>query len=96
MFIDWFNAKDAVDVGTKLADDLSIEWRKYNSKKEIAAAKKILKKLFAQAGPEKIKANLNFYKKSKLANEFKWQLLALGHSKEFVDDLTNELLFYIN
>lgn len=98
MLIDWFDAQEAILVGIKLADDLSKELTKENnkhSKKEIAGKAKVIQKVFSQFDQFKEKTKLNFYKKSKLINEFRWRLVEIGHEKEFVEIMTKELVLYI-
>src|SRR5690349_13799597 len=99
MLTDWFNSKEAAHMGVKLANDLSQELAKINKKqpkKEIANRAKAIQKVFAQLDLFKQKTQLNFYKKSKLINEFRWRLAEIGHDKEFVQILTKELVLYIN
>jgi hypothetical protein len=99
MVLDWFNAKEASIAGIKLANDLStaLEKAKHkNSKKETASHTKAMQKLFSHFDQFEQKSNLNFYKKSKLINEFRWKLLENGHDKEFVGFVTKELTLYIN
>ena len=99
MLLDWFNTKEAVFVGIKLADNLSAELAKVNnklSKKEVVNSAIVIKKVFSQFDGFEGKANLNFYKKSKLVNEFRWRLVETGHDKEFIEVMVQELVFYIN
>ena len=99
MLLDWFDAKEAIHMGIKLANDLSQELVKANnkhSKKEIANRAKVIQKVFSQLDLFKQNPQLNFYKKSKLINEFRWRLAEVGHEKEFVQIVTKELVLYIN
>lgn len=88
MLFDWFNTKEAVLIGIKLADHLSQELAKINnknSKKDMVNKAKVAQKVFSQFDGFEGKAKLNFYKKSKLINEFRWILVETGHDKEFID-----------
>lgn len=99
MLIDWFDSKEAAHMGIKLANDLSQELAKINNKqprKENANRAKAVQKVFSQLDLFKQKTRLNFYKKSKLINEFRWRLTEVGHDKEFVQIATKELVLYIN
>lgn len=99
MLIDWFDSKEAAHMGIKLANDLSQELAKINNKqprKETANRAKAIQKVFSQLDLFKQKTRLNFYKKSKLINEFRWRLTEVGHDKEFVQIVTKELVLYIN
>jgi len=99
MFIDWFNTKEVTLLAIKLADELSAELEK-NSNKNLRKASehnaKIMPKICGQLNQYQQKNKLNFLKKSKLANEFRWRLIEIGHSKEFVDSTTKELLMHMN
>jgi chromosome condensin MukBEF ATPase and DNA-binding subunit MukB len=98
MFFNWFDAKEAVLIGIKLADDLSKELVKVNnkhSKKEMVSRAKVIQKVFSQFNQFKDKVKLNFYTKSKLINEFRWRLAELGHDNEFVEIATKELMLFI-
>lgn len=99
MLFNWFDTKEASLIGIKLADELSKELAKANnkhSKKEVTSRAKAIQKVFSQFDQFKQKSKLNFYKKSKLINEFRWRLAEIGHEKEFVEIMTKELVLYIN
>lgn len=99
MLFDWFDTKEAALIGTKLAEDLSQALANANnkaSKKNLANRAKVIQKAFSQFDQFKRKTKLNFYKKSKLINEFRWRLTEVGHDKEFVEMMTKELVLYIN
>ena len=99
MLFKWFDAKEAALIGVKMADDLSQALAKTNNKhakKEMVGRAKIIKTTFSQMDNYKRNAKLNFYKKSKLINEFRWRLSENGHDKEFVEVVTKELVLYIN
>jgi hypothetical protein len=98
MLTDWFDAKEAAHMGIKLANDLSQELAKTNNnrpKKEIANRAKVIQKVFSQLDLFKQNTQLNFFKKSKLINEFRWRLTEVGHDKEFVQIVTKELVLYL-
>jgi hypothetical protein len=99
MLFDWFNTKEAVLIGIKLADNLSKELAKINnknSKKDVVSRAKVVQKVFSQFDGFEGKVKLNFYKRSKLINEFRWRLVEIGHDKEFIDVMVEELVLYIN
>ena len=99
MLFDWFDAKEASLIGIRLADDLSKELAKTNnkhSKKELVNRAKVIQKVFSQFNQMKQKTKVNFYKKSKLINEFRWRLTETGHDNEFIELMVKELLLYIN
>ncbi|NOT17174.1 MAG: hypothetical protein HOP20_03780 [Sulfuriferula sp.] len=98
MLLHWFDTKEAVLLGNKLADNLTSELKKSNTKKTNGTtdtSAKAVQKTFVLFDKYKQTTKPNFYQKSKLANEFKWRLLAQGHAIDVVDALTQELIFYM-
>ena len=87
MMLDWFNAREAAKVGTALADEYSPQAG------EQAAA---LEKLLLRADREVRVLRLNFYKKAKFANSFKWRLIENGVAKEIADELTQALVLHLS
>lgn len=99
MFIDWFNTKEVTLLAIKLANDLSAELEKNknkNQKKSSDHNARIMQKICGELNQYQQKNKLNFLKKSKLANEFRWRLIEIGHPKDFVDSTTKELLMHMN
>jgi len=99
MFIDWFNTKEVTLLAIKLANDLSAELEKNNHKSQKKASDhnaRTMQKICRELNQYQQKNKLNFLKKSKLANEFKWRLTEIGHQKDFVDSTTKELLMHMN
>lgn len=99
MIFEWFNTEKATIIGVKLADSLSVDLAKINNKnlkKQMEPRAKAMQKIFVQVDQFKQTNNLNFYKKSKLANEFRWRLLEIGYGADFVDILTKQLVLHIN
>lgn len=95
----WFDTKEVVRFGIQLADDLSASLDKASkqpSKKEVASKDKALQKMRAQVNQFRQQSKLNFYKKSKLINEFRWRLLDIGYDKELVETITKELVILLN
>lgn len=99
MFFDWFNTKEAMLLGISLADNLSAELAKANNKnpkKRNDQNIKAMEKIRGQLNEYQRQNKLNFFKKSKLANEFRWRLMEIGHHKDFADNATKELLLQMN
>ena len=95
MQLGWFNATEARNFGAHLAEMLATDLsKKEKSKREFSAAKRarLLQKVFVQVRQFKQTRKLNFYKKAKLGNSFKWKLLELGFEPGLVDELTHELM----
>lgn len=94
----WFDAREATEFGTALADQF---FRSVNSSPAVVRIKKdarnnpidILQPILDRADSSNLQ--LNFYKKAKFANSFKWRLLENGLKKEFADDVTERVLLHL-
>jgi tetratricopeptide (TPR) repeat protein len=86
MLLKWFNAREATEVGTALADDFVLASR--SSGPQGQELQKLLRRVDREAGPLK----LNLIKRAALANSFKWRLLERGVEQPLVDELTQVLV----
>jgi len=96
----WFNAREATALGTALADQFASGMAvgdsgvgKKGSKKDPGKA---LVELLRRADAEIRKLRLNFYKKAKLANTFKWRLLEKGVERHVADEITQSLVMHVS
>jgi hypothetical protein len=95
MIFSWFDATDAEKFGEFLADFFMQRVPLATSKeknKSFRQRAEILSKLFTQLEKFKKEKKLNFYKKAKLGNAFKWKLKEAGYESDFVDQLTHALI----
>jgi hypothetical protein len=91
-----FDAREASDFGERLAklliertpEEGSIGKRRLTKKHEA-----MLHQLEQQVTKFKAEHKLNVYRKAKLGNRFKWVLREKGYDAEYVDQLTNWLMF---
>ncbi|HSH73180.1 MAG TPA: hypothetical protein VK974_09005 [Methylophilaceae bacterium] len=94
--ISWLDASGATKFGTELAEFFirRIPLADVTSKNKTSMANKraALNEMFRQIDKFKIEHRMNFYKKAKLGNAFKWMLLEAGYNSEIIDDLTKEIL----
>jgi tetratricopeptide (TPR) repeat protein len=90
MSLDWFNAREATAVGAALADQLAPQALPGSSGHD-----KQLQELMRRADREVGSLRLNFYKRAKLANSFKWRLLEKGVEKKFADEVTQALVMHL-
>jgi len=81
MMLTWLKAKDAVDAGAALADSLPPQ-----------TAGNALREFIQKATQELRALELNFYKRARFANAFKWRLLENGVEAETAHDITQTLL----
>ena len=96
----WLKASQATQVGTALADDVVLQTppgsalRDNGSKPALQERElqKFLQKFLQRVDREARPLQLNFFKRAKLANSFKWRLLEKGVEKEIVNELTQALV----
>ncbi len=96
MALNFLNASAAVAIGSSLADQFipqaSPEAAKRAKKARPGEAEDELRKFVQRIDNDARPLRLNFYKRAKLANSFKWKLLQNGVKPEFVNELTRMLL----
>lgn len=85
MFFNWFSATEAARKGIELADQFA-------SRGETGD---VLVELIQSADLEVCHLPLNFYKKAKFANSFRWRLLENGVEKAFADEVTQRLVLHL-
>lgn len=105
MIFKWFNAREATEVGTALADDFALQTALAPTgarpmETEPAARAKELRR-FLQRFQQRLDGEarplrLNVFKRAKLANAFKWRLLEKGVDRETVDELTRMLVLSLS
>jgi len=96
----WLKASEATQVGTALADNVVLQTplgSAVRDKGTRPAAKerelqKFLQKFLQRVDRDTRALQLNFFKRAKLANSFKWRLLEKGVEKEIVNELTQALV----
>jgi hypothetical protein len=100
MIIEWFNAQLAVEAGTSLADKFappigsrSVGRAKKGRSKEIGRA---LQSILDRLDREIRVLRLNFYKRVRFANSFKWRLIENGVEKTMADRVTHSLLLRLS
>jgi len=94
MVFKWLDATQSVAFGRELATfimkDLSHSLQKRDAK-FTAKAEKVLANAARKVADFKARESLNFYKKSKLANEFLWTLKEAGCPHDYTNELTRWL-----
>jgi tetratricopeptide (TPR) repeat protein len=97
MMIEWFNAREAALVGAALADEFAprtVPAAARSSTHEEQS--KALQELLRRADREVRTLRLNFYKKAKFANAFKWRLTENGVEREMADEVTQLLVLHLS
>lgn len=96
MLLEWFNAREAANAGVALADSLTPSAPPRSAKaarKEEAGA---LRELLERADRQVRTLRLNFYKKAKFANSFKWRLIENGVEPKVADEVTQALILHLS
>ena len=100
MIFQWFNASDAEAIASNLADQFSQRASKATEMsghspppQDDSAAIQILLK---RADADGRLADLNFFKRAKFANSFKWRLLENGVESQTADRVTRSLLMHLS
>jgi Flp pilus assembly protein TadD len=97
MAFDWFNVGKATAAGVILADQFAqqaLQSAGVGGKPQ-GQADKVLQDLLRQADSELRGMRMNFFKRAKLANSFKWQLLEKGVERGFADIATQALVMHL-
>ena len=101
MLLGWFDSSQATKVGVTLADQFATDseplptarsQKKINRTPGLDPVKSLLKRAELQARS----LPLNFYKKAKLANAFKWRLMERGVEPAVAADVTQTLVMHLS
>ncbi|MFI4895199.1 MAG: sulfotransferase [Steroidobacterales bacterium] len=101
MLLEWFNAREAAAIGAALADQFAPKagaGSNGRDRKGGAAAGTrtgAVQDFLRRAEREVRNLRLNFFKRAKLANSFKWRLLENGAEQQTADDVTQALLMHL-
>ncbi len=89
MPFDWFKVNDVTALGVALADYFA---QIVADSKQKGQSEKALQDLLRRTDAELRAIRLNFFKRAKLANSFKWRLLEQGIEKRLVEEATQALV----
>jgi Flp pilus assembly protein TadD len=100
MLLDWFNAREATQIGATLADyylpergaAMAAGHKTQSPKNGRSDLQKFLQRVAREAGSLK----LNLFKRAKLLNSFKWRLLERGVDRSTADELTELVLLQLS
>ena len=96
MLLEWFNAQDAANAGVVLADSLAPSGAPRSAKGARQQEAGALQALLQRADREVRTLRLNFYKKAKFANSFKWRLIENGVEPSIADEVTQSLILHLS
>jgi tetratricopeptide (TPR) repeat protein len=93
---DWFDSRAAVQIGAALADEFAPRTAPAIARGEATGnSPGALQQLLWRADSEVRSLRLNFYKKAKFANSFKWRLLDNGVAQQTADTVTQALVMHL-
>jgi tetratricopeptide (TPR) repeat protein len=100
MTLKWFDVREAVAAGRALAEQFASQRPKgyvaRDEKTPQQANSRELQEILQRIDHEIRPLRLNFYKRAKFANSFKWRLLENGVEKERADEVTQTLLLHLS
>lgn len=99
MMLDWFNAHQATEIGAALADQFAPQTAAASARIDTAVQAKsgrALEELLLRADREVRQLRLNFFKKAKFANSFKWRLIENGVKPEVASEVTQCLILHLS
>ena len=87
--LDWFNSREAAQTGIALADE-------YAPRAAESGSPDALEQLLRRVDTEVRPMHLNFYKKAKFANAFKWRLIENDVPRESAAEITQSLILHLS
>jgi Flp pilus assembly protein TadD len=100
MIMQWFDASEAANIGVELADQFAPQQatRAATDSNPSALRKQggELHAILQRADREVRTLRLNFYKKAKFANSFKWRLIENGVEPSIADQVTQSLILHLS
>ena len=97
MIISWLNAREAAEIGAALADEFAPQANAAASRgSPQSGGAGSMEQLLRRADSEVRPLHLNFYKKAKFANSFKWRLIENGVERETADGVTQSLVLHLS
>ncbi len=96
MILAWFSGREAAEIGVALADQFAPQTKSVPSRVPPQNDPGSMEQLLQRADSDVRPLHLNFYKKAKLANSFKWRLIENGLAKETADEVTQSLVLHLS
>ncbi len=100
MIRNWFNSREATEIGIALADQYALQRDStaipHGTKTAKGQPADPLQDILDRAARELRTLRLNFYKRAKFANSFKWRLLEKGVGRDVADKVTEKLVLHVS
>ena len=97
MILGWLNGREAAEIGAALADEFAPRAAfpggpGPNRNRDGGSMEQLLRRADHEVRP----LQLNFYKKARFANSFKWRLIENGIARAIADNMTQNLLLHLS
>ena len=99
MLFEWFDARHATAIGITLADRFAAQLATKNNGKPAskqAHRRDPVATLLQRSADEIRSLPLNFYRRAKLANSFKWRLVEKGVDTHVADEAAQRLTMFLS
>src|ERR1700688_2506185 len=99
MILEWFDASEAAKIGVGLADQFAPQQvtraAMHGNQTAPSNHGDELHEILQRADRDVRTLRLNFYKKAKFANSFKWRLIENGVEPSVADEVTQSLILHL-
>jgi tetratricopeptide (TPR) repeat protein len=97
MILAWLNGREAAEIGAALADEFApLADSAGTPGSPQRGASGSMEELLRRADAEVRPLQLNFYKKAKFANSFKWRLIENGVARKTANEVTQSLVVHLS
>jgi tetratricopeptide (TPR) repeat protein len=96
MILAWLDGREAAEIGIALADEFAPRNTSVVQGSAQSSPSGSLEQLLQRADREVRPLQLNFYKKAKFANSFKWRLIENGVARKIADGVTQSLVVHLS
>jgi Flp pilus assembly protein TadD len=97
MKLGWLNGREAAEIGAALADEFALPPNSGAARvSPQSSGSGSMERLLRRADSDVRPLQLNFFKKAKFANSFKWRLIENGISKATADEVTERLVVHLS
>ena len=94
MILEWFNAREAVEIGTALADEFAPALATNGT--SASELDRTLQDILRRVDGEPRVSCLNFLKRAKFANSFKWRLIEKGVDSKLVEQVVQPVVLHLS
>src|SRR5882757_6264887 len=96
MILAWLDGREAAEIGAALADEFAPRTAGIVHDSVQNSPSGSLEQLLRHADSNVRPLQLNFYKKAKFANSFKWRLIENGVARKIADEVTQSLVVHLS